>query len=336
MDASGTENWFVIFKFVAIAATGICALLGTVTETHKKNRGQGKKLTAWGKIYVVITVIAILLAVGIQILENKRQGRVAKTNQDDRNRLFRELGDQKQAYGDISKQLTDQKQLNAQMEVEFKDKLQRILSASNLSNNDDARKLVEEKLRLIAPELIRSEGGTNLLKKREEFAKVRVDRITKESENKTRKSSQVFQDILFCARIFEERVKVLKTQVGDEMQMDPINVPDNFYGAGFHPIVRFSSGAKWELFVVADQNDRRNQGFPWLEMRFYDSEGKRAAWLNLMVNPTADSFEIFHEELGVEAAKVGKVSDFETTARDLILHAIDVAFLQTSPLDAKH
>src|SRR5467141_541565 len=127
MDADHLVMILSFLKYGGIAVALLSGVLGTLTRTHEeKSRGK-RRLTRWGKVSVVLTVLGCLVAACAQCFTDARQ-------------RLQEATSRKQAQG-LMDRVEEQKQMIARSELEFREKIQAVLVQLNAAKHEDSRKI---------------------------------------------------------------------------------------------------------------------------------------------------------------------------------------------------
>ena len=239
-----TDTILSLLKYGGIIVAGASGLLGTLTRTHDTKR----RLTSWGKISVVVTILGILVAVGSQYAEVVRQKQEGKESKEKNEEILKELNGQNAA--------------NARSELEFREKFQTVLVQLNAAKREDSKRITEEKIRVIQKDF--TEWATNFVRNREiaqsEFDKAKHDlEQTKlqaqieETKKEIQATEQSFPVISFAVRYVQESVRAFAKQTGKEIKVDSLELPENFYEKRLSYEIHISTNALWKFTVSANR-----------------------------------------------------------------------------------
>ena len=341
--------WFDAFKYGGLLTALLCGILGTVTHTHKKGRGNEKKLTGWGWLFLILTILGSLSAVGGQWASDREKKEAAEKLHALNDSILSQLKNQKEetqklqtSNESILKELEEQKRLNeeqkrldAQKDIDYREQLDRILATQNSSIQKQAQANVASKLSLLDPEPTDWLSNSNALaKKRNDFAKAEAERTAKLAEEASRKSLQVYENVLFSVELTKKRVLEIKNNTGEDIEIQPKTFPANLCAEPFECLIYFKkSKAIWNIHTRINPGDG-NDGYPWLSIDFSDYHGNRSGGVNLVTKPLEDSFNISYEVHGSRLVdENGKLGNFQKVARKVIEQAIPSQFLLTAPPD---
>jgi hypothetical protein len=336
---------FDAFKYGGLLTALLCGILGTVTHTHKKGRGNEKKLTGWGWLFLLLTIVGSLFAIGGQWAGDREKKDASEKLRGQNESILGQLKDQKnetqdlrKSNGLILKELEEQKRLNeeqkrldVQKDIDYREQLDRILASQNQSIQKQSKEIVASKLKLIEPNAGWLSDSNILAKKTMDFAKSEGERIAKEAAEASLKSNQVYQDLLFVLEFAKKRALEIQKATGDQIEIPTNDFPKNLVTDDFGCLMSFKkSKALWHVYTRKDALEF-NDGFPWISIALTDFGGKRIAGVNLQTKPLEDSFVISYEQRGdVLVQQSGKLSDFQSVARKVIDRAFEENYFATS------
>jgi hypothetical protein len=323
-----------ILKYGGIVVAGGSGLLGTLTKTHDKNR----KLTAWGIVSVVITILSLLVALGAQYAEGVRQKRQDSESRNEANEL-------KEKNTEILKELQGQKAANDRSEQEFREKFQAVLVQLDAAKHEDSKRITEEKIRVIQKDF--TEWATNFVKNfptikdeidktKRDFEQGKLQSQIDETKKEVQTSEQAFPVISFAIRYVQEAVRAYSKQTSKEIKIDLVELPKNFYEKQTEYEIRFNTNAVWKFHI----GGRRPVGqynhpnwFPYLQIEFKDSQGKESGRLSLQTNPAGKKFSMNYEASiptpdPATVAGDRELSDYETPVREVFQRVIEAQLVQ--------
>lgn len=208
------------------------------------------------------------------------------------------------------------------------EQFQKLFIALNTANHEDAKKITEEKIRLIHNDFIHNatDFATTFLSAKREYDKARADSLDRKVQAELRKenmlSGQTFPVLTFATRYLEESAKAFINVLGTNIHIDQIDFPVNAYQrSGDSPAAilttydittqwNITGKGRWEINLCAHRPaDESNPPMLWIH--FYDSQGNRTGSINLRVFPARQKMLIeytnfsesktpeIHEEYGL-------------------------------------
>ncbi len=312
-----------LLKYGGIIVAGMSGLLGTLTRTHDAKR----RLTSWGKVSVVITLVGLLVAIGSQYTEGVRQKQEAKESKEKNTRILEELHEQRTA--------------NTRSEFEFREKFQAVLVQLNAAKHEDSKRITEEKIRVIQKDF--NEWATNFVKNQQmaqrdfdnakrDFEQTKLQAQIEETKKEIQATELSFPVISFAVRYVQEAVRAFAKQTGKDIKVDAFEFPENFYEKRTTNQIQISTNAAWKFTIQAGRPVV--SGYPSLRIDFTDSKGQASGRLWLRTDTSSKKFSMIYQAPvpkpdPATIAGDRDLSDYETPIREVFQRVIEAQLVQS-------
>lgn len=287
MTAERIDFILSALKYGGIIVAGFSGVLGALTKTHDNKR----KLTIWGRVSVVLTVIGVFVAVGAQYTEASRQ-RIQETRQ---------------------------REANARTEGEFREKFQAVLVQLNAAKHEDSKRITEEKIRVLEKEFTQwaLAFDKNKTKIKGDLEQLRAQTQIETTKKEILSSEQFYPVISFTVRYIQKMVSAFAKQSGKEIVIDPVELPQNFYEKPTEFAIHFPGKTIWNLKVMAGRPAFQNG--PNLTVIFTDSESRPSGSCHVFTYPETSTFHIIYQPIfpvpGFSAPEQEGLTNFESSIR---------------------
>lgn len=321
MDADRIDSILSLLKYGGILVGGVSGVLGILTRTHKER--PKRKLTAWGWVSLVLTIVGFAVAAGAQYAEASR----------------RKIQD-----ATAKEELRQQREENRRAEQEFRGKFQEVLIQLNAAKQEDSKRITEEKIRVIQKDF--SEWADSFVKNQQrikgELDKVKIDfeqgklqEQIDEAKKEIQTSQQAFPIISFAIRYVQEAVRAYSGKTGKMIKVEAFELPENLYEKQTDYEIRFSTNAVWKFSVSARRPAGRSgtSSFPSLRIEFVDSQGKTCGTLTVRTRLTDNKFSMTYQASiptpdPKTIAGYRDFTEYETAIREVFQRVIEAQLVQ--------
>jgi len=258
--------------------------------------------------------------------------------------LTKQAGDEasRKRSQETERMLHAQREQDERTVRELREERQSILVALNAAKREDSKKITEEKIHVIQSDFSQwaEKFATNLPGKRNEFAqlkadfqKAQIDAANKEIQRQIQISGQEYPVFSFGIRFLQESVRAYAKQTGRGIQVDPLELGENFFVKSPDREIRFGTNAVWRISVISNTGGQ----MPYLKVTFIDSLGGQSGMFQLRF--LADNKLRFNYAAKVPIPNPATVNglhdmiNYEGAVRDALQRVIEAQLLQ---VEEKH